>query len=186
MLILTLFLFIPSALSGITADTSITYQVTEARVVFHAKTTFQRFDGVSENLTGSFNTKNCSFDFEFEAASLDTGNRRRNRHMREDYLETDRYPDISYSGKLINCPEFQDNETVAIVAGGTFSLHGTNQEIFINGEITPKGDQLNIEASWQILLSDYNIDRPSFLINRMQNELPITLKAVLVKSELPK
>jgi len=68
---------------------------------------------------------------------------------------------------------------VAVVAGGIFSLHGTEREIFINGKITPEGERMLIEASWQIPLSDYNIDRPSFLINRMNDELPISLEAVL-------
>lgn len=129
--------------------------------------------------------------FYVELSDLDTGIGLRNTHMREQYLETDKYPKavfvltkvVEVDGSVL-----EDNKPVKITAEGNFTVHGVTRTIQVPLTVTYlkesestksklPGDLLHIQGGFDILLSDYNIRRPQFVILKLDEKQKIELDA---------
>ena len=85
-------------------------------VKFTSSTSLLDFDGITSNIDGYiywegdkiFGEKNEIY-FEVDLNSVETGIGKRDRDMREDVLETDKYPKTWYKGKIIDVIEKSEN-----------------------------------------------------------------------------
>lgn len=136
--------------------------------------------------------------FEVDLASLKTGIGLRDKQMREQYLETDKYPSVVFKlTKVIQASSntLADNQAVDLVLEGQFKLHGITRDIQVPiavkymkaTEETKKlrpGDLLRITADFDVLLSDYNIQRPQFVILKLDDTQKISID-LMGSTELP-
>jgi polyisoprenoid-binding protein YceI len=119
-----------------------------------------------------------------DLTTLKTGIGLRDTHMREQYLETHEYPTTIF--ELIRVIEtdqniLTDQKPVKILAEGNFTVHGVTRAITVPLTITyikeseetkPKlpGDLLHIVGTFDVLLSDYDIKRPQFVILKLDDK----------------
>jgi polyisoprenoid-binding protein YceI len=111
-----------------------------------------------ENLTAG-----SEFYFQVDLASIDTGIGLRNRHMRDNYLETDKYRFASYKGQLSEAVENED-DVIDIKTSGTFELHGVERKIDIDGKISKIENGYKATSQFSIKLADYKIERPQLML----------------------
>lgn len=177
--ILFIFLF-----STITVDTQgQSFKADNGYVEFVSTAPLLEFKGVSENLTGLIDLETMLIDFYVDLNTLETGIRRRDRDMRNSYLETDKYPFAEFSGELISKFDPTLTEEQEVKAAGTFKIHGTEREIDVVGTLTPNGNALQLNASWVVLLEDYNIARPKVLFYELAEEQTVNISIQLVRTE---
>lgn len=147
-------------------------------VIFHSKVPLHTFSGTSENLTGLIDLENATVDFYVDLETLDTGNAKRDKDMRLT-LETKDYPFAEFFGSITS--EFDASAQVKqeVIVEGVFKIHGKEQKIVVNGQLTPNGDQMTLAASWILKLEDYEIEPPKLLFIKVDQEQEIELNAVL-------
>jgi polyisoprenoid-binding protein YceI len=150
---------------------------------FESKAPLETVVGKTDRVSGivSFDPEDLSAGVsarvEVDAASLKTGNKIRDGHMRNNYLETDQFPVISFvmdsaplSGAL---PE---NGTYRGDVEGDFTCHGVTRKITVPVTVTRSGDEILMEGNFEVKLSDYDIKRPKFLIMKLDEVQRITVK----------
>jgi polyisoprenoid-binding protein YceI len=122
--------------------------------------------------------------FEVDLASLKTGIGLRDSHMREQYLETDKYPKTIFQLKRVvetDQNSLTHDTPVKMLVEGNFTVHGVTRTITVpltisyikeSEETKPKlpGDLLHIVGTFDVLLSDYNIKRPQFVILKLDDK----------------
>lgn len=158
------------------------YQVDKSKknlVKFTSEMPVESFDGVTNKIDGylymkSDNLKDAEIYFEVDLNSVDTGIGLRNRHMREDYLHTDKYQFTNFKGNLTTIKEVSQTE-FDVVASGKMFIHGVTRDITINGKIykVPNGYQL--KSQFIVKLTDYNIKVPKFMFVRISEDIQLTL-----------
>lgn len=177
-------IFITCALFLLLSDKSAaqSFMANDGYVEFVSTAPLLEFKGVSENLTGLIDLETMMIDFYVDLNTLETGIRRRDRDMRSSYLETDKFPFAEFSGKLMS--EFDPNLTAEqeVKATGTFRIHGVKKEIDVVGTLTPNGNALQLNASWVVLLEDYNIARPKVLFYELAEEQTVNISIQLVRT----
>lgn len=148
-------------------------------VKFTSDTPVESFDGVTNKIDGYLymktdNLKDAEIYFEVDLNSVDTGIGLRNRHMREDYLHTDKYQFTNFKGHISTLKEISQTE-FDVTAKGIMFIHGVSREITINGKIykVPNGYQLKSE--FIVKLTDYNIKVPKFMFVRISEDIKLTL-----------
>lgn len=158
------------------------FKADDGYVEFVSTAPLLEFKGVSDHLTGLIDLETMMIDFYVDLNTLETGIRRRDRDMRSSYLETDKFPFAEFSGELMS--EFDPTLTGAqeVTAAGMFKIHGVEREIDVVGTLTSNGDSLQLDASWVVLLEDYNIDRPRVLFYELAEEQTINISIQLVKT----
>lgn len=112
--------------------------------------------------------------FEVQLDGLDTGIGLRNRHMRENYLETDKYPMARYTGTVGKVDSSQSNAN-QVTTSGKFSIHGVDRPVTITGLVSKQGDHLRVTSGFDVKLTDYGIKVPSMMFLKLNEVIRIVL-----------
>ena len=124
---------------------------------------------------------------EVDLASLDTGLSLRNKHMRENHLETEKHPKATFRGGKISDlsrPNLEAGQKTTFVLAGTFALHGVERPLSVPVEMSPEaaGGGLRIVTRFPVALADYKISRPSFLVMQLQEVQQVSVELVATSS----
>ena len=176
-IILILFVFISEAQS----QTLIVKSGEINSIEFLANSTLSNFEGKTSAVEGfiALDTtlyKNSRINLSVYLDSIDTGIGLRNKHMREKYLETDKFPVANYSGTIINVKHLSYSET-EIETEGILKIHGIEKEYEISGKLFNYGKLYRVDAGFNVSLKDFNIEQPTFLFISVDDN--IILKCVI-------
>jgi polyisoprenoid-binding protein YceI len=161
------------------------------QVVFVSKAPMETFEGKTSQVEGSIVVDptdvrdSVSVRVEVDLASLDTGIPRRNQHMRENHLETDKFPRAVFTGVAVLDPasaKLLPGQAVQLDIQGTFSLHGVSRRLRTVVDVTLVEESgrrsLRFQTTFPVALTDYAISRPQFLFLKLANEQQVTVRGV--------
>ena len=96
-------------------------------------------------------------------ATLQTGIGLRDKHMREKYLQVDKYPDavLELAWSSVKLPG--DGQTGEGTAPGKMTIHGKTKDVQAKYRIVRTGNQYQVTGNVPLNLKDYDIDVPSYL-----------------------
>ena len=115
-------------------------------------------------------------EFEFDLGSLDTGIQMRNEHMKNKYLEVERYPKAQLVIQSVNSPSgwsIQKPKISAAEFEGQLTLHGVTSPV--KGTFS-MGDDRDVSAEFNVKLSDFQVVVPSFAGITVKDEVAIKVK----------
>ena len=184
------------ALALIAADTAAAERFTVTPgaegnlVTFESKATMETFHGKTNQIGGYVALDPAAVGdsvhvyLKVDMASLDTGISMRNRHMRENHLETDRYPNAIFRGAAVTegaGAALAAGSTARFTIAGTMELHGVTQPLQASVEVALETDgarRLRVKAAFPITLADYDIARPKFLLLKLGETQMVTVELV--------
>jgi len=161
---------------------------------FFSSTPLEDITGLSNKVEGT-----ASFDvsdittlkgtISIPTGSLKTGIKLRDKHLKsEDWLDAEQYPEITFTIKSVgNIESLADNKLRTKVTGD-FSVHGVTKEVTADVTMTyldesemtkmkAPGDLLGVEASFNINLSDYEVEH-MVLGKKVSEEIRINVTMV--------
>jgi polyisoprenoid-binding protein YceI len=163
-------------------------------VMFTSKAPLETIVGKTADIVGMVdvdpaNVASAKARFEVDLASLKTGIDMRDTHMREQYLEVAKYPKAIFElTKVIKSSAniLEDSKPVELTAEGNFTVHGVTKAVTIPMTVTYfkesegtqsrlPGDIIHVEAGWDLLLSEYSIKRPQFIILKLDDKQAIEI-----------
>ncbi len=152
----------------------------QSEIVFKSKAPLEKFDGKTKELSGFFEadlsnlTGSVSLEVAIDLASFDTGKKKRNKHMRENHLETEKFPTAWFRAghiKSSSKSSLAAGETVTLVLSGTLDLHGVKKDHDVNLTLKRSADNtVTISGEFSVLLSEHAIERPKFLVMKLADE----------------
>lgn len=158
-------------------------------VKFFAKATLGNFVGETDQVRGYIKwegndtVSTSKIYIEVDLASLDTGNGRRNKHMREKYLQTEKYPEAVYQGRFIEWIVESDS-VFRVKTEGILSIHGVNKQLIQDATIFQRGRSLQIFLKFNLDITDFDIKKPRFLISSMNKIVALQLNLFMKPSEM--
>ena len=145
--------------------------------VFTSKATAETFQGKSDQIQGRVSIPPDSLSdsvtvyVEVDMASLKTGVGKRDKDMREDYLETKKFPKGIFKGATIkNAGAFKlaPGVPARLDIEGSFTLHGVTRRLRTTVEVTLKDERtLEFKTEFPVTLQDHKIERPKFLFLKL-------------------
>ncbi|MCH7399172.1 YceI family protein [Belliella sp. DSM 107340] len=158
------------------------YKTEGGNVEFFSKAPLNEFTGKSDKLNGLIDLEKNDLDFFIDLNTLKTGIGLRDRHMRENYLETKKYPFAEFVGKINEKVSLKSGESKDVIAVGTFKIHGVEKQIKVPGKITAiSSNEIKLEASFKVLLSDYKIEIPKVVFYELAEEQTVSISTTLKK-----
>ncbi len=164
----------------------------ENTLVFYSKAPMESFEGKTDRIEGSVNAdladlgSGVEVEVRVDMASLDTGISLRNRHMRENHLETGEFPEAVFRAqRVLKAPTeaLVPGGSAEFVLAGSMTLHGVSREIEAPVKVScgESGGRIHLDISseFPIVLSDYDIKRPKFLVLKLNEtqDVKIELRA---------
>jgi polyisoprenoid-binding protein YceI len=158
-------------------------------VRFISRASIEEFEGVTdridgyvlldgEGLTAQTGGDDTELYLEVDLASLDTGIGLRNRHMRDNYLEVAEYPYASYSGVIVRSDPMAEGGH-RVTSRGSFTVHGVSRDMEIPCDVTSAGDVYRAACTFQVLLSDHDIEIPKIMFLKLADEIRVELVFVM-------
>jgi polyisoprenoid-binding protein YceI len=163
----------------------------DTKVVFTSKAPVETFEGRTDRMQGTITVDparvgdSVTVHLEVDMASLDTGKKLRNKHMRENHLETDKYPKAIFDGATVRgTGRIEPGKKSAFEVEGTFTLHGVSRRLRSTAEVTldATGKLLAFVATFPIALPDYAIKRPEFLFMKLAEVQQLRVSATASSS----
>jgi YceI-like domain len=138
----------------------------------------------SKELKGAMETQSKTFTFKVRISSFEGFNSQLQRtHFNENYLESTRFPEAAFKGKLIEEINWNTPGKYAVRAKGMLNIHGVEQERIIRGSITVTERQVIIDAAFTIFLSDYNIPIPRIVKEKLAEEIKLDVHCAMLLRE---
>jgi len=168
------------------------YQVKKTKdnlVKFISSTSLSDFDGITEKIDGYIYwegdepfKQNNQLYFEVDLNSVKTGIGKRDTDMREDVLETYKWPKTHFTGKITGAKK-EEKETYKITSIGKMFIHGKEKEITLTAVITRGNNILHVKSDFSVFLKDYDIEAPSLLaFVKVADQIKIHLNFILEKT----
>ena len=98
-----------------------------------------------------------------DMTKLQSNSDQRDGQLRRQGIETNTYPTSTFElTQPVDLPEgLSDGQSFTATLTGNFTLHGVTREVSIPAEAQLSGDNLVVVGSIEILLADYEIQKPS-------------------------
>lgn len=115
----------------------------------------------------------------FPLDSLTTGISLRDRHMKEKYLETGKYPKAEFTLTELKLPAplvAGDGEAKGIPFKGTLSVHGVPQPVTGTVDIEREGAKAEMDFKFNTTIPSHKIELPSFMGVTVAEDVEITVE----------
>jgi len=157
------------------------YHVQKGRIDFSSDAPAELIRASSEQLKGILDTRAGIFAFKISIPSF-TGfnNPLQQEHFNENYMESDVFPEATYTGKIIETIDYSKKGTYSVRTKGKLLIHGITQERIIKSTINVLDNKITVQSSFTVLLADYNIKIPRIVDNNLSKEIQVSVSATLV------
>lgn len=161
-------------------------------IKFISKAPLETIEGKTGQIDGSVevdlsDAATAAGQFEVDLTTVKTGIEMRDQHMREGYLHTDSFPKAVFKlAKVTKASQkpLADGQPVEIEAQGELTIHGVTKSVNVSGTVTYMkeseatqarlpGDLLHIDVGAPILLSDFKVERPQFVILKVNDKVDL-------------
>ncbi|MFC0603288.1 YceI family protein [Winogradskyella pulchriflava] len=144
---------------------------------------FEEVAAKNESVTAILNTENGDFAalalvkaFRFKNALME-------EHFNENYAESHKYPKATFKGSIEGFSLDalgESNSSTSI--DGSLTFHGVTKQIDdIPLTIKVEDNNIIITGSFKVLVSDFDIEIPKIVANKLSNEVSISFNFELVK-----
>ncbi|MBM3412622.1 MAG: YceI family protein [Bacteroidetes bacterium] len=96
-------------------------------------------------------------------------------HFNENYMESDKFPKAEFKGVVSNnaTVNYTKNGTYAVTVKGKLTIHGQTNDVEASGKIVVQDGSVNATASFSVLLTDYKVDIPSLVADKVNKAAKI-------------
>jgi polyisoprenoid-binding protein YceI len=156
----------------------VVYATIQSQVTFVSEAPLELIQAETTALNGLLDTQKNSFAFSIDMLSFSGFNSPLQReHFNENYLESSKYPKATFSGKIIESVDLTQAGTYDLRAKGMLNIHGVAQERILRIQLQSDGDELQVTASFFVLLEDHDIRIPKVVYQKIAEEIQIKMEA---------
>lgn len=173
-ILVALFISINSAWS----QSSLYYFTSEGTIKFKSDAPQEIIRAESKSVRGLLDGQKKTFVFKVAIRSFEGFNSALQReHFNEKYLESEKYPEAVFSGKIIEDIDLSIPGTYSVRAKGMLSIHGIEQERIIKSTVTVGNGSAVVESRFNVSVSEHNIRIPKVVHEKIASEINVEVKA---------
>lgn len=157
------------------------FYTNSGKVNFTSDAPLEMIKASSNSVAGAVKSTDRSFAFSVLVKSFEGFNSSLQRtHFNENYLESDKYPKITFEGKIIEDINLGKDGTYNIRGKGKFSVHGVTQERIIPCKLIVSNGKLTVSANFTVFLDDHNIKIPAIVNQKIAEEILVSINIEMV------
>ena len=163
------------------AQRKMLYEVKTGSIDFDSNAPQELIHASSPKLRGILDVSKKTFAFKIPIVSFQGFNSPLQReHFNENYMESDLFPEATYTGKIIEDIDFSKDGKYQVRTKGKLRIHGIEQERIIRSDISIKGQRITVFSAFIVSLSDHNIKIPRVVYDKLAPDINVTVQASLV------
>jgi polyisoprenoid-binding protein YceI len=156
------------------------YVGTKGTIAFKSDAPLELIQANSAVLRGAVNTDQRTFAFAVKIVSFQGFNSALQRtHFNQNYMESAKYEEANFKGKIIEEVDFSKNGTYNIRAKGTLLIHGVAQERIIRATCVVQGGTMAVSSSFSVPISDHKITIPRIVSQKIAENIDVKINITL-------
>jgi hypothetical protein len=98
-------------------------------------------------------------------------------HFNENYMESDKLPKSTFTGKITNLAsiDFKKDGTYPAEVSGDLTIHGVTKAVSAKGTIEIKQGKITAKSKFNVDPKDYNVVIPDLVKDKIAKEIEITV-----------
>lgn len=151
------------------------------KIDFRSDAPLEIIQASSNALKGALNTEDQTFAFSIQMATFQGFNSPLQRvHFNENYMESARYPEATFSGRIIEQIDLSQPGEYLIRAKGLLTIHGVPVERIIKCKVIIQGQGCRYSASFSVPLVDHAITIPKVVNQKIAEEIQVRVEGELM------
>lgn len=157
------------------------YVTKNGLIRFYSDAPLEKIEAINNQVNAALDTETGEFVFQVLMKSFLFEKALMQDHFNENYIESDRYPNSMFVGKIINLSEinFQKNGSYNVRVEGKLTIHGVTRDISQEGAFKISEGKITARSVFPIKLKDYNVRIPNAVVNNISETIEITVDATL-------
>lgn len=151
------------------------YSAKQGDVSFFSEAPLENIEAHSKNINSFINvaTKEIAFiisirGFKFQKSLMQ-------EHFNEKYLESDKFPNATFQGKITGNADLTVNGTYPLTASGKMIIHGVEKSITQTGTVVVNNNTLSMTTEFPLAIHDYNITIPKLMFQNIADTVHVKL-----------
>ncbi len=142
-------------------------------ISFFSKTPMEDIDAVNKQVGSIINSATNEVAVQMRVTNFIFPNKLMQEHFNENYLETDKYPNATFKGKIKESIDLKVAGTYAVTAAGTATIHGVSRPVELKGTLVSTGKTVALTCLFDIHLDEYKIDIPKIVFKKIAEVIKV-------------
>jgi hypothetical protein len=169
-------------ISGFVLQAQKKFTSDNGEISFTSNAKLELINASSKNIKGIIDPATGNFAFVVTIQSFEGFNSNLQReHFNEKYMETDKYYDATFSGKVVEPIDFTKDGIYEVRAKGNLVIHGKKQARIIPSKIQIEKGVLKINSNFTIPLADHDIKVPQIVTEKIATEINVKLNVIMIQ-----
>lgn len=171
-LILSIALVVAGYASSVAQDVQSSKTV---NISFYSSAPLEDIEAKTSNGTSVITTSKNDFFFLVPIKSFTFKSSLMQEHFNENYLESDKYPDARFTGKVNEEIDWKKDGVYNVSVTGKLTVHGVEKNRTIQGTVTIKGGVISITSKFDISCKEHGIKIPSMMSEKIAETVAVTV-----------
>lgn len=156
------------------------YITSQCHIEFISDAQLELIQAESDHVLGALNTNERSFAFRIPIREFEGFNTSLQKtHFNDEFMESDVYPNASFSGKIIEEVDLSVPGRYTVRAKGKLNIHGVVNDRIIRCRVTVADNSITVKGEFTVFLDDHNITIPSILNQKIAEEIKVNLEFIM-------
>jgi hypothetical protein len=146
-------------------------------ISFHSHTFLEDIDALNDKVMAVIDGGKKNIAFSLFMNQFDFPRKLMQQHFNENYVESDKYPKATFSGAYTEDADLSKDGTYAVKVNGKLTIHGVTKNVLIPATLNVQGGVITGTAVFKLNPTDYNIDIPFIVRDKIEKENTVKVKA---------
>ena len=141
------------------------YFTRDGKVSFSSEASLEKIEGHNSKATSVIDISSGRIEFAILIKAFQFEKALMQEHFNENYMESDKYPKATFKGNIMNIDviDLAKNGEYEVSVKGDLTIHGETINIESPGKIIVRDGQIIANASFEVVVADFNIEIPAIV-----------------------
>lgn len=140
---------------------------------FFSETPLENIQASCSSVTALIDVPTNAIAVKMQMAEFAFPNKLMQEHFNENYIESEKYPNGVFSGKINEKIDFNKDGTYDITATGKLQIHGVTKDRTLKGKLSIVKGLPTLVCEFDVKLVDHKIDIPTIVLAKIAEEIAI-------------
>ena len=142
---------------------------------FYSEAPLETIEAHNYQSTGILNTATGEMVFKVTMTAFQFKKALMQEHFNEKYVESDRFPESIFKGKIMNLDKvnFAKDGAYSVVVEGSLTIHNVTNSVKAPGTINVKSGKIYATSLFTVAVADYNIAIPAAVKDNIAKTIDI-------------
>lgn len=152
------------------------YLLSESRVSFYSSAPMENIEAISSRAKSLLNAETGEIAFVLPIKTFEFKKKLMQEHFNENYMESHKYPDATFKGRISGLDPRQKGQQ-KVIARGEMNIHGVSRQVQTEGVVEFRGNEVYLTAKFPVRVADYGVEIPSLVFYNIAEVVDVSIEA---------